>query len=61
MKEGKAGVMTFIFSSHHHRCPALLETDEHVPVGSRELIPSFALLVSMTFAYPIKLSLYLNS
>lgn len=63
MKEEKFGVMTFIFPSHHHTRwrPVLLKAAEHVPAGGSELIPSFALLVSMTFAFLIKLSLYLNA
>lgn len=32
----------------------------HLPVGSRELIPSFALLVNAAFAFLIKLNLSLS-
>lgn len=55
----KFDVMAFVFPNHHDVWwdPALLEITEHcLPMGSRKLIPYFALLLCVAFVLPVKLS-----
>lgn len=52
---GMLGLMGFLFPSDVWWSLAFLGMAGHLPMGSGEGIPCFALLVHMAFAFPIKL------